>query len=228
MDGQLFGQVGKTVGGVAISEAQFGSLVDDVIRALDLQESDTVLDLCCGNGLITRELASRCRSVVGVDFSEPLISQALKHNSVENTEYIHLDVRQLGTLQERFPGRFSKILMYEAMAFLSPNDLSQLFDDLSTLSCPNVRILLASILDAERRWNFFNTWQRKWNYVMNILLLGRDPGIGRWWSRRTIERIAKDAGLCCLFINQNDSLHTAHYRIDAVFCRDEPAQIPDD
>ena len=221
-DGELLNQVGKTVCGTVISQEQFDSLIQDVIRGLDLQASDIVLDLCCGNGLITRELSSRCHEVVGVDFSEPLLEQAKKYNQTENITYVRQDVRQLDTLQGRYPARFTKVLMYEALAYFTPEELSKLFDDLSKMTAAEVRIMLASVLDSGRRWNFFDTWPRKWNYFKNILLLGRDPGIGRWWRRQTLEQIAVNSGLTCSIHAQSEILHTAHYRMDTVFSRADP------
>ena len=66
-------QVEKTVKGQPISDLQFQLIVSQICREVHLQEDSIVLDLYCGNGLITKELATQCKSVVGIDFSQPLL-----------------------------------------------------------------------------------------------------------------------------------------------------------
>ena len=67
-DADLLYQVGKTVAGDPISREQFEAPLQDCRRALDIRKSDTLLDLCAGNGLITFELAGDVASAVGIDF----------------------------------------------------------------------------------------------------------------------------------------------------------------
>ena len=56
-DGSLFKQVGKTVNGLDVAIYQINLIVENIANALQLKTSDTIIDLCCGNGLITRQLA---------------------------------------------------------------------------------------------------------------------------------------------------------------------------
>jgi methylase of polypeptide subunit release factors len=49
--------VGKTVNGQEIPESQVGLIVENIANVLRLNAKDSVIDLCCGNGLITRQLA---------------------------------------------------------------------------------------------------------------------------------------------------------------------------
>jgi len=65
---QVFGdeplrQVGKTVSGQTIEPAVLGAIVADIVLRLDLGGSDSVLDLCCGNGLITSRIAEHTKSM---------------------------------------------------------------------------------------------------------------------------------------------------------------------
>ena len=52
-----------------------------------------VLDLACGHGIMTREMARRGASVVGVDLSSALLDDARARESFEplGLEYLHLD-----------------------------------------------------------------------------------------------------------------------------------------
>ena len=59
----FFHQVGKTVGGVPISDDQISLSVEQMQACLSVDANDIVLDLCCGNGLITGEIAPRCKQI---------------------------------------------------------------------------------------------------------------------------------------------------------------------
>ncbi|MEQ1743125.1 MAG: hypothetical protein ABL869_11600, partial [Candidatus Nitrotoga sp.] len=72
-DGSLLKQVGKTVNGQEIPELQVKLIVENTTNVLRLKAKDSVVDLCCGNGLITRQLAPLVEKVVGVDFTHGLI-----------------------------------------------------------------------------------------------------------------------------------------------------------
>jgi 2-polyprenyl-3-methyl-5-hydroxy-6-metoxy-1,4-benzoquinol methylase len=78
--------------------AGFSSVDDSVSRALlgllGPVSGLRVLDLACGHGRLTRELARRGASVTGVDISGRLIEKALEaeHSEPLGIRYIHADV----------------------------------------------------------------------------------------------------------------------------------------
>ena len=65
-DIDLFYQVGYTVERKPISNEQFNCIIESIEKQLQLSASDTLLDLCCGNGAVTYELAKKVKSVVAV------------------------------------------------------------------------------------------------------------------------------------------------------------------
>lgn len=216
---EYFKQVGKTINGAPITSAQFETLNNDIADVLSINQDDVVLDLCCGNGLLTREIASKCKQVVGVDFSELLIQRANESTSNQNVKYIQMDVRKIRQLSTDYPHFFSKVLWYEALAFFSPSDLVEILDALNLITRQDTIILIGSVLDAERKWIFFNTFQRKLFYFVKIVFLGREIGLGKWWHRKEISAACEKAGYQYGFIYQNPLLHTAHYRIDIKLTR---------
>ncbi len=68
---------------------------DFIGQLLDVGPSDNVLDLCCGNGLISVRMAKNAHMVVGVDFSEMLLEQARSQFSAPNITYLQGDARLL-------------------------------------------------------------------------------------------------------------------------------------
>ena len=212
-------QVGKTVKGQPITDVQFKRILSQIGDQLHLEKDDTLLDLCCGNGLITKELGRSCRMVVGIDFSQPLVDVANQHHQAANVVYQRMNVLELDKLPPMVPGLFSKVLMYEALQNFRKQDLKRLLENVLKLSSRDVVILLGSIPDHARKWRFYNTPKRKLAHLARRML-GTDP-IGTWWKRGDIHTTCKQFGLQCKFQEQHKELHTSHYRFDAVMFRTE-------
>ena len=205
-------QVGKTVNGVPISPAQFAAIVQDIREKLDLAAGDVLLDLCCGNGAITFELAPACSSIVAVDFSAPLISVARDRFASPRIEYVLADVCELpaGVTQRRF----SKICMYEGLQHLSLEQAQSLLQGLDALAGPRPTMLLGSVPDAARIWDFYDTPQRRADYERR--LQAGTEAIGHWWDRGELTELLRAHGYAASFLSQPPTSHGAHYRIDVL------------
>src|SRR5262249_17769885 len=73
-------QVDKTVGGEPVSDAVVNDIVSSIVEKLSIGTEDRVLDLCCGNGLLSSSVSRQCAEVVGVDVSAVLIALARKYH----------------------------------------------------------------------------------------------------------------------------------------------------
>lgn len=219
-DNDLLFQVGTTVGGKPISPEQFSAIVDSLTAGLNLQKNDSLLDLCCGNGVITHQLADKAGYVAGIDISAPYIDNAIKFKKKTNIEYFHSDVTDGPAIIHHTGGKtFNKISLYASLAYLTPPDLEKIMTYLNTLSPAHTCFMIGSILDQQKKWNFFNTFRRRVNYIFKYWLWGRDFGLGRWWSKAEISLIARKYGYTAEFREQNSILHTAHYRFDVILTR---------
>ena len=205
-------QVGRTAnGGLPTPPLELDRVVDEVISCLSLSPDDRLLDLCCGNGLLTARFAERCRDVVGVDFSEPMIRVARTHHARANIEYFEGSVLELRQLID---GAFDKVCMIESLAYFSPNDLGLILRGISPSRPPRAKVLFSGVLDEEAKWSFFNTPERRAIYEQQ-----RKKGkevMGRWWTRAELERIAEQHGYKAEFLPQDERLNTAHYRFNVV------------
>lgn len=70
-------------------------MVDQAIELLDLQPSDSVLDLFCGIGNFSLPIATRTKHVVGVEADNSAVLQAQKnadYNKLTNTEFYAADL----------------------------------------------------------------------------------------------------------------------------------------
>ena len=205
-------QVGKTVQGQPISNEQLDRLISDLAQKLDVKEDDRVLDLCCGNGLITYVIAERCQFIVGVDFSQTLIEIAREYHSRANVKYLNQSVLDITPDNLQIPKLFTKIYMYEGLQYFQKDQFSHLLETLVSLSSERVIIILAGVPDLSRIWEFYDTPERQREY--EIRKSQGTEAIGTWWEKSFIRRICSSYGLQCEFLPQQEFAHTAHYRFD--------------
>ena len=94
------------------------AMAAQVLALLDLKGSERVLDLGCGNGKITAEIAVRTPdgSVVGVDASAEMIAFGSKHYGPAthpNLRFETHDIRQLA-----FPAEFDLVVSFNALHWI--------------------------------------------------------------------------------------------------------------
>lgn len=97
-----------------ISELQ-QAMSAEVLSLLKLRGDEQILDVGCGNGRVTAEIASRVRkgSVVGVDASREMIAYASEHyngSAYSNLEFQVADARELP-----FRGEFDLVVSFNAL-----------------------------------------------------------------------------------------------------------------
>lgn len=54
----------------------------------NISNTDTVLDIGCGNGALSYDIAGKAKSVIGIDIEEKNIKEAIKRHSRPNLKYI--------------------------------------------------------------------------------------------------------------------------------------------
>ncbi|WP_380681604.1 class I SAM-dependent methyltransferase [Salinigranum sp. GCM10025319] len=72
--------------------AEYG---EDVADLLTVDAGDRVLDLGCGTGRLSRQLADRGFAVVGVDSSAEMIDRARERHGDDGLQFVHGDARDL-------------------------------------------------------------------------------------------------------------------------------------
>jgi cyclopropane fatty-acyl-phospholipid synthase-like methyltransferase len=207
-------QVGKTVNGAEISANQIELIVDSIARTLRLASEDFLVDLCCGNGLLTRELAPLVRRTVGVDYTRGLIDTAKARHAFHNVEYLESDI--MGLDKSHLSG-LKKVLMYEALQHFAIEQLSTLLEKFSHLEAGSL-VLIGSIPDRDKLRVFYDTDEKFAFYKQSER--ERKPHMGRWWSVPEIETLVSASGaLEAQFLAQAPGLYTAHYRFDVLLTK---------
>jgi SAM-dependent methyltransferase len=209
-------QVDKTVSGQPISSVLFDAYISDIRKALDVNKTDLVLDMCCGNGIITAEISKGCHSIVGVDYSEPLIKIAKKYNCPTNASYFQMSIFD-HDFKRRIDWSFTKIFMYDALQHFKENELTRILKLIWEISTTNSVVFLGGIPDMDKLWDFYDTEERREDY--RIRKEKDQEAIGTWWKRENVIGACVQSGFDCEVLSQNPLLHSAHYRFDVRLAR---------
>lgn len=205
-------QVHKTINGVPISIDDIEIISEQIINKLEIKKTDTVFDMCCGNGLITFRIADYCSRIIGIDFSRPLIQVANKYFKKRNITYIHSPILDVNYENYLFDSEI-KFYMYEALQHMDEKYLDSILEKLSKLNI-KLKIFLGSIPNKERIWDFHNTPEKKKRYLE--LIKNSKDIMGKWWTYDEIENIAKKWKLSIRYIEQNKKIYTNYYRFDVL------------
>lgn len=220
----LFVQVGKTIARQPIPRDMFVVMVKKIISRLELGREDRLLDMCCGNGLISFELARVAGRVTGVDFADHLIKAAIKFKSLSNIDYRVGDVTlPIVNLVDGALGASSdmpdKYLMNDALAYFDPDALRKILDNVcAARNDQPFRFLLTGIPNSVLKWNFYDTPDRKLRHSENMHAGDEtNDGLGRWWAPSEIESVCARRGLQVQITNQPEII--SNYRMDALIWR---------
>jgi ubiquinone/menaquinone biosynthesis C-methylase UbiE len=202
-------QVLRTVNKQPISDELFSELLDFTTVNLEMKSGDVLLDLCCGNGIITDHLVSKCSFALGVDFSPKLINEINKRiNSGKILGIVH-DITNIQLKHNSF----DKILMYAGIQYLTYKQTVKLFSSFYHWLKPKGIAYIADIPDESRMWNFFNSPERESAYFDGIQK--EEPIIGNWFTMPFLEKLARRNNYAeYKTFNQPKEFINSHYRFD--------------
>lgn len=217
-EADLFVQVGKTIEKKPIPPAVFEAMVRQVVEGLELTADDFLVDLCCGNGLVTHALAHGVDAIVAIDFAEHLIDTARRFKSAPNIRYVVSDVET--ALREALPRPPGKVLMNDSLGYFTPESFGRVLDTLAGLAPGRpLHVLVTGIPGHEYRENFYDTPERRARYeALARSGDGRFDGMGRWWRAVELEQVGRERGFGVRIERQPETL--SNYRVNAHYRRD--------
>jgi len=199
--------------------ADINLIVNDIATILDILPKDTILDTCCGNGIITFEIAKMCEKIYGVDFSETLINTAKAKNNSENISY---NLSNALDIDKIFPDNFfDKSYLYFSFQYFNYNSGKKIIELMSQKTKPGGKIFIGDIPNKKKISVYYNTKRKRLRYLKNRILRkifhkeGEDS-LGWWWHPKAIENICKKLGLKCLIFEQDSKMLYSHYRFDVL------------
>ncbi|GAB4448817.1 MAG: class I SAM-dependent methyltransferase [Chloroflexi bacterium OHK40] len=119
--------------------------VDFLVQALGLSGSETILDLACGGGRHSLELARRGFTVVGLDAAAPVLAHA-RARATEEGLSVSFVLGDMRALPADFAGRFDAILvMNSSIGFFDDATNTAVIAGCAGALAPTGRLLLQCI-----------------------------------------------------------------------------------
>lgn len=209
----MMAQVGKTIQRKPISDEQFKQAYGKIVKALSLTKKDNVLDICCGNGVITMQIANYVNAIFGVDYSQPLIDVANSHKPGNATYFCGsaLDDSFVGLIGNR---RFEKIYMNESLQHFAEVDFSKILDNFIAVGEDQALFYMTGIPEKKNLFAFYDTEERRKDYYERVA--NGTEAVGTWWEREYLVDVARAKGLSIKTLDQPADYYTSHYRFDAI------------
>jgi 2-polyprenyl-3-methyl-5-hydroxy-6-metoxy-1,4-benzoquinol methylase len=154
----------------------FTAELDDL---LELAAPRSVLDVGCGEGVLTEQWAERFERVVGVDLDHPMLRREWEGRSRSNLEFRAADAALLPFAS----GEFDLVCGVEVLEHL-----------------PDPAAALAEMVRVARRWLLVSTPQEPLWRILNLLRgahwrsLGNTPGHLNHWSERGLRTFVSRYG----------------------------------
>ena len=193
-----------------------GSASEDIVRltgafsarqvstALDLQQSDAVLELGCGVGRIGNEIAPKCARWVGCDISSNMIDVARQRlNSHDNVDFMQLQRTSLHGLET---DSFDKAYCVAVFCHMDKEDMFLYLQELARVVKPGGCVYFET-------WNLAHPvgWKR-WGYEVR-----------HWAHSRQQER--KDVARNQFSVPQEVELMTRHAGFEIASCYTDSAWV---
>lgn len=211
----LWGQVRRTVHGKPVPEEQIEMIVTAIRQGLALQRDDVLLDLACGNGALSSYLFDDVAQLLGVDFSDYLISVAQKRFAQPGRSAFIVQDAASYVLGEPEPQRFTKALCYGSFSFFSADDAQAVLAGLHRRFPRLQRVMLGNLPDRDRAHRFYPAGK---DYAAEL----DDPAaqIGIWRSVRQMQALCMQTGWRLEITRMPGAFYAGAYRYDALLHRE--------
>lgn len=200
-------QVDMTINGQDVPEDQVKLRVDSVIRNLNLNQSDEIIDLCCGNGLLTKRISYFVKKIYAFDLSDKLIEVAMKESSAPNILYFVKDVTDIDFLSFK---SVTKVNFYSCIQYINIEKFNKLLTDLAKME--KVTMYVSNVPDKHKIWDYYDTPEKKDFYLQSIKK--NQPHIGTWYEKDELKELAKINGFNIEFLEIEKERNTSYYRFD--------------
>ncbi|MDR1195877.1 MAG: class I SAM-dependent methyltransferase [Endomicrobium sp.] len=110
-------------------ESKYKLIQENIIPLLDLKQTDTVLDACCGTGFLIPLLKGKCAKIFALDYSVNMLNKAEEING-NAASYIEASIEDAYCDDEEF----DKIILHNALPHI--DDKQKAFKECSRILKP--------------------------------------------------------------------------------------------
>ena len=206
-------QVLRTINKKPINKYLWEFTLNTFDRAIETNHKDDLLELCCGNGLISKYFSNKVNSIVSVDSSKELIKK-IDIKKFNNISVMNADIRDLSYKKNSF----NKIIIYAGIQYLSYSETIEIFEKIFSWLKKDGILFLGDIPNSQKLWKFYNTPERQATYFNN---LKKDIDVvGTWFNSEFFYKLSNYIGFSkSTLVNQNSKLIYSNFRYDFKFIK---------
>jgi len=186
--------------------------VKHIVDKLEVKQSDAILDVCCGNGIITQEISKVSRRVVGIDQSKKLIDVALKKHKQSNISYRVGNALFIRQILKR--DMFDKIYLQFSFQYFDKKEGRRVIKQILKSLKPNGKFFIGDIPNKDNFSIFYDSPIKKIRYFKGNLLNKNE--MGKFWKVSELDEICKKLEVKGTYIEQPKQLPYSHYRFDYI------------
>lgn len=201
-------QILRTINQDSVSEEVWEFTVKEIEEQIEPNVEDRLLELCCGNGLISQHFSPLCKHITSVDISKDLVA-LIDNIQYPNIEPIVSDIRNIDFADKVF----SKVIIYAGIQYLTLSESVILLEKVFRWLKPGGYIFLGDIPNYNKKWEFYNNSERHSIFFKN--LKEGKPIVGTWYDPLFFKNLSRVIGFSkYIFLPQNIKLIYSNYRFD--------------
>ncbi|MFT5969585.1 MAG: SAM-dependent methyltransferase [Flavobacteriales bacterium] len=175
-----------------------------------------LLDLCCGNGLVSQFFGPKVNRLVGVDLSPVLLSEAKELNlNFSNSSFICADAC---AFSEKLNQQFDVVLLHFSFQYFETNAIaSSVLAEIKKALNGDGKVVITDIPDARKLQVFYPGLLGRLRRIKQKTT--KTSEMGRFWHPKTLQKIAVENGFAAEILEQDAKLPYSHYRFDVILKR---------
>ncbi len=203
-------RIHRTKHGKPISDIAWERTVNYITNKLKLNKKMKVLELCCGNGLLTEHISRQVEKIVAVDYSDALVTE-LKDKRINNVQVINDDIRHFQTDEYIF----DVVLFYFSIQYFSLSEAANIFKNIYKMMNKNSILFIGDIPDMDKIWKFY--YKKSFRDDFFDAKERNESIIGTWYKKQTIAYLAEWSGFkTTKIIKQPRYMINSSYRYDVL------------
>lgn len=219
----LIYQVGWSDKNEPLEKSIILEIIKKISDKLDLNQNDKVLDLCCGNGVISNELSKIVNFIVGIDFSRAFLENANVYKKRSNISYFYGDVENFNeiiphNILENYKNVEVKIIMSFSLGYFDKKNFTALLYKLNKYFY-KFKFYITFIPDYDKYKIVFPNRIDQLKFIINDLILKKTKGIGRFWKRKELISILQKFGFETSFDNDIQERPGTDYRFNLLIIK---------